>query len=267
MTESIQNTYFPLSAENLYYIHYLASHAVNRRQLKQPDHSNEHLNLTRKALVSDLQQLFKAPAEVPPKKVVKIFRDIDNIHRLRLLRLRPALIRSCDDLEFILRESIPPEDRLLFACSQIHLLYDQNLNRCMKNTSVITQLIPWKDVEKFHSFAAKMMLHERKKSLPAKVAAPDLSTENTLPAHAYSFTAGFFFAAANLAGELLGAGKLFDIATMLATIGNIAHGCYDLSQQQSVRKELTSIANHVSTMWHQSKYYPGSAPETPTPRL
>lgn len=282
MTESIQNTYYPLSAEDIYYINFLANHAANRRQLTQLNHSDHHQlqdkNFTRRALASELRQLFKAPTESSTKKVAKIFRDIDNIHRMQLLSMRPTLIRNCDELAFILRESIPLKDRLLFACSQIHLLYDADPDRCMDNTMAITHLIPWKDVEKFHTFALKMMTRMSEKSLPEietvqhlsvdkRQPASDTSTEHALPAHAYSFTAGFVFAAANLAGELLGAGKIFDIATMLATIGNIAHGCYDLYQQQPVRQELTSIGNRMYTMWHQSKYYPNSSPETPAPRL
>jgi hypothetical protein len=271
MTESIHNTYYPLSAEDIHYINFLANHAANRRQPTQLDISDHHQlqnnNFIRRALISDLRQLFTAPAEASTKKVAKIFRDINNIHRMRLLSLRPALIRNCDELEFILRESIPLKDRLLFACSQIHLLYDADIERCMDNTNAITRLIPWNEVEKFHSFAAKMMVHKRKQLLPAKETAPDLSTENALSAHAYSFTAGFIFAAANLTGELLGAGKIFDLATMLATIGNLAYGCYDLYQQQPVRKELAFISNHVYTMWHQIKYYSNLTTETPVPRL
>ena len=271
MTESIQNTYYPLSAEDIYYINYLANYAASRRQFTQPDLSDHHQlqnnNFTRRALIADLRQLFTTPAEVSAKKVAKIFRDINNFHRMQLLRLRPALIRNCDELAFILCESIPLEDRLLFACSQIHLLYDADLERCMDNTNAITRLISWNDVEKFHSFAVKMMMHKRKQLLPAKETVRDLSAEKALPAHAYSFTAGFIFAVANLTGELLGTGKIFDIATMLATVGNLAYGCYDLIQQQSVRQELTSIGKRMYTMWHQSKYYSNSTPETPAPRL
>lgn len=252
---------YPLNFEDQLFIQRVSAYAIDHLYQINPKRSR-HYNTEKRAhlkrrFTSDLRSMLTAPDQATTKMTSKVLKHMNNIDRLMLLKMRPTLIPDYWALEEILDTGIPPRDRLLVTCSQVHLLFDPEDEICLCNVNMITGMMPPEQRGKFHCFAIKMtekMRNEYLASLPT-------------PPYIYSFGAATLFAAANLAMQLFTDEPIYKFATLLAVAVNTGRGIYQLHQDQQIDNLTEQFFPFLWSAQRAAENHTPSAEHGSSPRL
>jgi hypothetical protein len=208
-----------------------------QHELREPEKASRHRynnSYLYQNFASDLKHIFVYPDVATIWEVGDLMTEMTNSDRMHLLKLRPSLVKNCEDLAFLLKKFIPNNDRLLLAIAQADKIMDKKKMVRENNLALILHTLPITDQSNFEHFvkvklfapADQHMYHIREALME-------------MPAHGISFSLSFIFGSVGALSHLTQIFTSIESAAFLLAAATAAHGLYELYHEPHLKPKLT----------------------------
>lgn len=128
-----------------------------------------HIEYDTRVLAGDIKTMLLKPALLTVSEIGNVLSVMTNSERLLLLVNRAYVFEDCYDLMTILKYHLPVEDRTLFACAFVEIMYRENDEMMHTNIKRVAETLPLHEQTAYIRFCLKVMEHIRSKQLASQV--------------------------------------------------------------------------------------------------
>jgi hypothetical protein len=160
---------YPLNDNEIDFICTCAEKLRRREKHRLMSNTNqrraEYSFIDHQAFTSNLKSALLYPDRVDTSELADLLDCLGSHDKLRLLNMRPTLVKDCADLALLLRDHVPKHDQFIFACSQADKIFDNDPHVRHGNIVMIVNTLPLRERENFYRFIATRLLSNLEKQV------------------------------------------------------------------------------------------------------